>query len=112
MEKEVTKEPVIRSCFASRIRNIDGKILGKDGKPMLHVRNVQYEAKNLVSNATLNVEDPKDQQKTQLENSTIEENRVQISFADVGSDFVLPMDSITAAKNRVNLPVYDWIFDL
>ncbi|GKA89379.1 hypothetical protein Tco_0811191, partial [Tanacetum coccineum] len=33
----------LRSCFkASKIRNIDGKILGKDGKPMIATRQVQF----------------------------------------------------------------------
>ncbi|GKF34078.1 hypothetical protein Tco_0107278, partial [Tanacetum coccineum] len=69
MEKEVTKEPVIRSCFARRIHNIDGKNLGKDGKPMLPT------GKKLMFRTLINFDKVK------------------------GSDFVLPMDSITATKN-------------
>ncbi|GKC20262.1 hypothetical protein Tco_1022412 [Tanacetum coccineum] len=36
--------PKLRSCLASKLRNIDGKILGKDGKPMKAYRTVQFNA--------------------------------------------------------------------
>ncbi|GKB86354.1 reverse transcriptase domain, reverse transcriptase zinc-binding domain protein, partial [Tanacetum coccineum] len=44
MEKDDGDVPVLRSCLASKLRNIDGKILGKDGKPMKAYRTVQFDA--------------------------------------------------------------------
>nr|GFA22526.1 hypothetical protein [Tanacetum cinerariifolium] len=34
---------MIRSCLTAKLRNIDGKILGKDGKPMQVYRRVQFD---------------------------------------------------------------------
>ncbi|GJV14706.1 RNA-directed DNA polymerase, eukaryota, reverse transcriptase zinc-binding domain protein [Tanacetum coccineum] len=36
--------PKLRSCLALKLHNIDGKILGKDGKPMKAYRTVQFNA--------------------------------------------------------------------
>ncbi|GJS03919.1 hypothetical protein Tco_0320427 [Tanacetum coccineum] len=43
MENVTEKQPILRSCLATRIKNIDGKIMGKDGKPMrTATRNVHF----------------------------------------------------------------------
>ncbi|GKB90549.1 hypothetical protein Tco_0962821 [Tanacetum coccineum] len=44
MENDNIKETILRSCLAARIKNIDGKILGKDGKPLRTAfRRVQFD---------------------------------------------------------------------
>ncbi|GJU29253.1 trichome birefringence-like protein 3 [Tanacetum coccineum] len=43
MENVTEKQPILRSCLAIRIKNIDGKLMGKDGKPMrTATRNVHF----------------------------------------------------------------------
>ncbi|GJY02200.1 hypothetical protein Tco_0360352 [Tanacetum coccineum] len=37
------KNTPLRSCLASKLRNIDGKVVGKDGKPMKEGRCVQFD---------------------------------------------------------------------
>ncbi|GKE21683.1 zinc knuckle CX2CX4HX4C containing protein, partial [Tanacetum coccineum] len=37
------KNTPLRSCLASKLRNIDGKVVGKDGKPMKKGRCVQFD---------------------------------------------------------------------
>ncbi|GKE96045.1 hypothetical protein Tco_1580900, partial [Tanacetum coccineum] len=44
MESGEDGVPMIRSCLAAKLRNINGKILGKDGKPMKAYRWVQFDA--------------------------------------------------------------------
>ncbi|GKA45171.1 hypothetical protein Tco_0737967, partial [Tanacetum coccineum] len=42
MESVRNTSATLRSCLkGSQIRNIDGKIVGKDGKPMMHVRHIE-----------------------------------------------------------------------
>nr|GEW54012.1 transposase, MuDR, MULE transposase domain protein [Tanacetum cinerariifolium] len=42
-ETEVDNDKPLRSCLSARIKNIDGKILGKDGKPLrFGVFNVRF----------------------------------------------------------------------
>ncbi|GKG07584.1 hypothetical protein Tco_0330553, partial [Tanacetum coccineum] len=44
MENDNVKETTLRSCLGARIKNIDGKILGKDGKPLRTAfRRVQFD---------------------------------------------------------------------
>ncbi|GKG20565.1 hypothetical protein Tco_0380366, partial [Tanacetum coccineum] len=49
--------PTLKSCLkASRIRNIDGIVMGKDGKPLKPMRQVQISEKEA---DTLNTQNPK-----------------------------------------------------
>ncbi|GJT48037.1 reverse transcriptase domain-containing protein [Tanacetum coccineum] len=49
MENDNVKETTLRSCLAARIKNIDGKILGKDRKPLRTAfRRVQFDNEHYV----------------------------------------------------------------
>nr|GEX83810.1 hypothetical protein [Tanacetum cinerariifolium] len=79
MEEGGEKNKPLRSAFAAKIRNIDGKIIGKDGKPM---RTAESEPVKL----------------TRWEDG--QDNRIR-TFAKVeNSDFVLPMADVIAVKNK------------
>nr|GEX91090.1 RNA-directed DNA polymerase, eukaryota, reverse transcriptase zinc-binding domain protein [Tanacetum cinerariifolium] len=122
IEKGVEKRNTLHSCFASRIKNIDGKILGKDGKPIMAARRVQFDANKGVTSLDDYVavrKAPNIEENTQevldavLQSLDEEVTEVPTDFDQVkptgpsfnenkveDSDFVLPLAALTAIKQR------------
>ncbi|GKB77408.1 retrovirus-related pol polyprotein from transposon 17.6 [Tanacetum coccineum] len=85
MEK-VVEPKLLKSCLkASSIRNIDGKLIGKDGKPLVHVR----------QSGTMS--EPSQQIATKPSGDSTSQE--QVMETDV-PDFVLPIQNVEIAHSR------------
>ncbi|GJT51663.1 trichome birefringence-like protein 3 [Tanacetum coccineum] len=104
MENAKSGETTLRSCFkATKIHNIDGKILGRDGKPM----QAYHQGDNDIQ-AMKSVEQPQKPSFATVVNGTNEVSVTpKVNFRPmvnhdtvVNSDFVLPIAAVNAAKHK------------
>ncbi|GKA54149.1 hypothetical protein Tco_0753098 [Tanacetum coccineum] len=109
MERESSRSKAFRSCLkATKIHNIDGKILGKDGKPMQPIRKVQNPGTNAMKSPDTVVNTSSiPQPKSFVSTLNAEKKTSKINFGVLfnedhvdNANFVLLVENVEIAHNR------------
>ncbi|GJZ76732.1 hypothetical protein Tco_0641404 [Tanacetum coccineum] len=100
------------SCLASKVRNIDGPIKGKDGKPMKAMRNVHFEvahADSMQSDSSQSGHDGTNTEEDRLLYvCSLSIQKISNDISILGADVAIPIEVVNEVISRFHNTLYGY----